>query len=130
MAAIALAGCGPSDAAPSPDLAGAHVVAVGPAGSNTFAPDPITIAAGDTVEWIFMTGSHTVTSGPVDGAMAGFADGAFCSGAPEAPTARLCGDEPGHTPGFTYAHTFTVAGDFPYFCNVHGPPMRGTVIVR
>jgi Copper binding proteins, plastocyanin/azurin family len=33
------------------------------------------------------------------------------------------------TTGKTFQHTFTTAGTFPYFCQVH-PGMAGTVIVK
>ena len=52
---------------------------------------------------------HTVTSGTDD-----TADGTFDSGDVEA--------------GDTFSFTFTEAGDFAYFCDIH-PPMTGTVIV-
>src|SRR5262249_11734686 len=34
-----------------------------------------------------------------------------------------------HTAPFDFSVTFTVEGSFPYFCNVHGSMMQGTIIV-
>lgn len=62
-----------------------------------YKPASVTIKVGDTVQWIWDGGTHSVTSG------AGCtADGKFDSGN-------------GSTP-FTFKRTFTEAGTFPYFC--------------
>ncbi len=137
-----LAGCGddvtaPEDAAApdlsasgdmtmvNADLAGVHMVTVSPSGALAYAPQMITIPAGDTVLWGWAAGSHTVTSGA-----GGTPDGLFCSGAPMQPSVATCSAETGHGAGFTYAHTFATPGTFPYFCNVHGALMNGTVVVQ
>ena len=70
-----------------------------------FAPPAITVAEGDTVTW---TNSdpvpHTVTSDT----------GAFDSGV--------------MNNGQTFGFTFTAAGSYSYFCDLH-PTMKGTVAV-
>jgi len=76
-----------------------------------FLPGEVTIGIGDSVTWHNDgTAAHTVTSGnPEDGP-----DGLFDSGL------FLGGD--------TFSHTFTEAGEYQYFCQIH-PWMTGTVIV-
>ena len=76
-----------------------------------FLPGEVTIGVGDSVTWHNDgTAAHTVTSGnPADGP-----DGLFDSGL------FLGGD--------TFSHTFTEAGEYQYFCQIH-PWMTGTVIV-
>ena len=76
---------------------------------------------GDTVTWIWEgTGRHGVTSGKCTGG--GYyddescdPDGLFASGAEEVP--------------FTFTHTFTQEGSFPYYCPIHGAAMKGRVVV-
>jgi len=78
---------------------------------SCFSPSEVTIGIGDSVTWHNdSTAAHTVTSGnPEDGP-----DGLFDSGL------FLGGD--------TFSHTFTEAGEYQYFCQIH-PWMTGTVIV-
>lgn len=141
-AAVGLAGCGDDtgsfdgamnldlagqdlSSAMNSDLAGTHLVTVSPNGTLTFAPAALTIPHGDTVFWQWNAGSHTVTSGS-----GGSPDGKFCSGAPSNPSVGACSAEGGHPAGFQYEHTFPTAGTFPYFCNVHGATMAGTITVN
>jgi plastocyanin len=80
-------------------------VHVGPASNDmSFFPASVSIAVGDTVEWVWDTPFHSVTS----------FDKGFDSGV--------------QNPPFTFSHTFTVAGSFPYQCVVHGM-MTATVEV-
>jgi plastocyanin len=66
-----------------------------------------TIAVGDTVTWTWMgSNPHTVTS-----------TGNFDSG------------DLNQTTG-TFAHTFSSAGSFNYFCQIHGTSMSGTINVQ
>jgi plastocyanin len=93
----------------------AHAVTVqviaGPVGNEmSFVPDPVMIHPGDTVEWIWQSDFHSVTSGPP-----GQPDGMFDSDLQSVP--------------FTFSFTFPNAGNFPYFCLLHTPMMVGTVIV-
>jgi nitrite reductase (NO-forming) len=82
---------------------------------NAFDPNTVTVKVGDTVTWTNGdTTMHTVTSGTSTGT-AGTPDGTFDSGfLPE---------------GATWSHTFTEAGEFPYYCTPH-PWMVGKVIVQ
>ena len=89
--------------------AATKTVQIGPGGSLTFSPATVTVAVGDTVEWQWMTGTHTTTR----------AQGreAWDSGIASAP--------------HTFSHTFTQAGTFPYVCSIHGSlGMTGTVRVQ
>ena len=73
---------------------------------NFFSPRNLNIAPGDTVKWVQDGNSpHTTTS----------TTGLWDSG--------LLG------PGATFSVTFSNAGTFPYFCEVHGPAMSGSIIV-
>ncbi|HVF73380.1 MAG TPA: PQQ-dependent sugar dehydrogenase [Chthoniobacterales bacterium] len=84
-------------------------VHVGPNGSMSYSPDPVTINAGDTVEWVWDSPAHSVTSGN------GQPNGLFDSGL--------------HNPPHTFSHTFPNAGNFPYYCTFHGPGMNASVQV-
>ena len=83
------------------------------AGGTDFVPRNATIRVGDTVEWTNFddTMAHNVVA---DG-------GTFTSGPPD-------------TGVWTYRHTFTSTGTFPYYCLPHGGPggagMAGSVIVQ
>jgi plastocyanin len=98
---------------------GAHTatthVAVGgpPPGGFTFEPDSVTINAGDTVQWDWAGGTHTVTSG----------DPGTC-----APSA---GFDSGIQSSGTFSHTFPTPGTYTYICELHcGTGMTGQVIVN
>jgi plastocyanin len=81
--------------------------------SNFFDPAQVTISAGDTVVWRWVSGFHTVTSGPCDGGGCS-ADGLFESGLKSSGT---------------FLFTFTQEGIYPYFCIPHAPGMSGFVTV-
>jgi plastocyanin len=67
-----------------------------------FDPATISINAGDTVRWVWESGSHTTTSG----------DPGTCS--PDA-----IWDQPINMSSPTFERQFDTAGDFPYFCIPH-----------
>jgi plastocyanin len=71
--------------------------------SLTFSPNDITIEAGDTVRWVYSSGSHTVTSGT------GTSD----------PTAGSLFDAPLNGTNTTFEYTFDTPGDYDYFCRPH-----------
>lgn len=112
----------PTISTPAPAFA-AEVQAIATPGSSSkttdaFDPNPININVGDTVVWTNEDSiAHTVTSGT----------------GPEDPSS---GQEFDSSPNFsplwvpkdTFSHTFTEAGEFPYYCALH-PNMVGTVIV-
>ena len=93
--------------------AAVHTVQVGVDGFSFVSAD-LTIIQGDTVDWVWVGGSHTVTSGtcptcPNNGVE-------FDSGPLLFPT--------------TFSHTFTTTGDFPYYCVPHRLfGMTGTIRV-
>jgi plastocyanin len=80
-------------------------------------PDPVEISVGDTVRWTNDDSTpHTITSGGPDDPDAGQE---FDS----SPNLN-----PLLAPGDTFEHTFTEAGEFPYYCQLH-PNLVGTIIV-
>ncbi len=82
---------------------------------DSYDPNPVQASIGDTVIWTNDdTTPHTVTSGT-----AGAPDGKFDS----SPNLN-----PLLAPQQTFEHTFTEAGEFPYYCGLH-PNMVGTVSV-
>ena len=77
---------------------------------DAYQPNPIEVSIDDTITWTNDDiAQHTVTSGE-----SGEPDGKFDSGL--------------MSTGATFEHTFTEAGEYPYFCTLH-PNMVGTVIV-
>jgi plastocyanin len=83
--------------------------------TDAYSPNPVTANVGDTVIWTNDDATpHTATSGSN-----ATPDGLF--GSPETSTYIL-------VKGKTQSHTFTEAGEFPYFCILH-PNMLGTVSV-
>ena len=93
-------------------------VQVGPGGSMSFVDQQsgtstTTIHVGDTVQWVWVSGFHSTTSGTCAGSCT--PDGRWDSGVGS---------------GMTFSHTFTQAGTFPYFCTTHQSLMQGTVVVQ
>ncbi len=85
-------------------------VHVGPVGNDmSFSPAEVSIAVGDTVQWIWESDFHSVTSGT-----ASLPSGEFDSDIQNVP--------------FTFSHTFLAAGNFDYFCLLH-KMMTGVVHV-
>ena len=83
--------------------------------TDAFSPNPIEANVGDTVTWTNRDSvPHTVTSG-----ISPQPDGRFDSSPNFNPLLA---------PGATFSHTFTEAGEYPYFCALH-PSAVGTVIV-
>ena len=85
-----------------PALAGAVTHTVNQAGL-TFDPAEITIEVGDTVEWIWASGSHTVTSGT------DLSD----------PEVGMLFDSPLNSANTSVSFTFTEVGSQDYFCRPH-----------
>ena len=98
-----------------------HTVMVGEGGSLVFTPADLTINVGDTVRWVWRSSGHSVVSGTD-----GNADNQFCS-----PSNTGCDNPPLSSNGFTFEHTFTQPGTFPYYCSVHfSLGMTGTITVQ
>ena len=70
----------------------------------SYSPDHVSIAVGDTVQWVWDSPFHSVTGSNKD----------FDSGMQDPP--------------FTFSHTFMLAGSFHYFCLIHDM-MTGMVTV-
>lgn len=82
-----------ASAAPAPVIANASV------NDNFFTPNPVMINVGDTVQWTWGAGNfHSVTS--VAGSSESFDSGNQSVG--------------------TFSHTFTHAGTYVYYCDIHG----------
>lgn len=111
---------GPSSSPPS----GSAMVTVGANGSTSFDPQMVSITPGSTVTWRWLGGPHTVTSGTP-----GAADGKFCSLPSGTPSPSSCATTSYAQSSGTYSHTFSAAGTYPYFCEIHGSMMTGTVVV-
>lgn len=77
-----------------------------------FSPSSVSINAGDTVQWVWKSSGHSVTSGTPNAPT-----GQFNSGIQSAP--------------FTFSQTFNNAGTVQYYCQPHGSccQMVGTVHV-
>jgi plastocyanin len=70
-------------------------------GGFFFSPSSVTIHAGDSVTWMWSSSGHSSTSG-----------------SPGTPTGLW--DSGLQNNGFSFMHTFNIAGSFPYYCTAHG----------
>jgi plastocyanin len=85
-----------------------------------YVPAALSVAVGDTVTWSNTgTAPHSVT------ACTGATNG--CKAASDLEPGLDSGQILG---GKTYAHAFSKAGTFSYYCTVHPGSMNGTVIVK
>lgn len=82
-----------------------HVVEVT---NFSYSPAKLTLKAGDTVKWVFKSGTHTVTSGT------------NCT-----PDGKL--DSEVHASPFTFSRTFDTPGRVDYFCAYREHCQRGQV---
>ncbi len=76
-----------------------------------FTPANLSVSVGDTVEWINQGGFHSVVAD----------NNSFTSGAAS-------------TSAWSYKFVFNTAGNFPYYCSIHGGPngqgMSGSITVQ
>lgn len=87
----------------------------GPGGAMTYTPTTASANIGDHVVWIWIGGTHTVTSGDFNSVPdVSVGDGLFNSGAAAAA-------------GLNFSWKVTVAGTRPYYCIPHLPDMVGTL---
>lgn len=100
----------PADLASVNDLAitSAGVVMVGPGNQNVFSPPTVTIHAGQSVTWSWISGIHSIVSDDTPPAFDA--------------SARLAVGQ--------YTVMFPTAGSYGYHCGVHGTMMTGTVVVQ
>jgi plastocyanin len=136
LAILAMCGCGgddngtttsvPATTATIGPVPSTVTVQVGPGGTKSFSPATVNIKTGDSVEWIWDSGPHTVTS-----IANGSPDGTFCSRAEGQHISRANCNSTSYAQGAgtTFSWTFLVPGTFPYISTVDGPAMSGTVIV-
>jgi plastocyanin len=117
LACIAVAAAGWL-AAPGPVWAAdpvvqARVTTVGMTNNLRFSPQSVTVRAGDAVVWQNTSGgTHTVTAEQVPAGAAAFNSGSL-------------------GPGAQFSHTFTVPGEYRYYCSPHrGMGMVGVVVVQ
>ena len=89
-------------------ITSAGVVSVGANATNAFAPATVTIQAGQSVTWNWLSGFHQVVSDAMPKAFA---------------------DSPAHASG-QYTVTFATPGTYAYHCAIHGAMMSGTVVVQ
>jgi plastocyanin len=119
-------GCGGSGTSmpTSTPSASTVTVTVGAGAQTAFAPQTVSINPGDTILWQWDGGPHTVTSGAP-----GAPDGKFCSLASGTPSPTSCDSTSYAQSSGTYSFMFNAAGNYPYFCEIHGAMMTGTVVV-
>lgn len=92
-------------------------IVVGPNGDFRFAPDDVTVAVGETVEWVWSSGGHNVVAEtkPDDSDWEGTEGGSSQT----------------FSSGHAYEHTFQVAGDYTYYCSPHrASGMTGSLTVE
>lgn len=98
----------PTEEPPSEDTttpaATAQTVEVGADGFN-FAPESFTVSVGDTVEWVWVGSNHNVVPDTIPAQ-------SDWSGTPGAPGET-------YDSGYSYTHSFEVAGEYSYYCNPH-----------
>jgi len=94
--------------APPPPAAPAPTTVVVTTPGNAFSPEEVEFAPGGTVTWQFSGTTHNVT---------------FKDIAPPA------GNIPNSAPGTSASRTFSVEGDYDYFCTIHDG-MKGRIRVR
>ena len=90
-----------------PAITSAAVVAVGAGAANSFSPSTVTIHAGQSVTWDWVSGVHSVVS---DSTPKAFADSAQQGSG-------------------QFTAKFAAAGTYPYHCGIHGAMMSGSVVV-
>ncbi len=112
---------------PTPSPSSTHTVNVGQGGNRfadvTSGTATTTINVGDTVEWVWSGSTNHGTDNGACSSGGGYygeptctSTGSWLSGVHAAP--------------FSWSHTFTEAGTFNYFCDVHQGSMTGKVIVN
>jgi len=101
---------------PAQSRADNFTVAVGQT-TMSFTPSSISIAPGDTIDWVWYGSGqyppyHSVSAGT-----------------PDVPTPAVFNSGGSFRAPHTFSHTFTTAGNYPYFCQVHLAMMTGSITV-
>jgi hypothetical protein len=111
---------------PTPAAGSTHIVNVGKSGDLfTDAQDGGTISTihvGDTIQWVWINGFHSATSGTCS-------PGGFYGGDGSCNSDGLW-DSGLKTPTFTFSQKFNTAGTFNYFCSQHLGSMTGVIRVQ
>ncbi len=94
------------------DDAGNPVIEVGE-GGNAFVPADLSVPAGTTVAWVWMSDGHSVTSGN-----------------PETCTPDHRFDTGIQATGYRFTVLFGIPGTYGYYCTEHCPGMGGTIVVQ
>lgn len=76
----------------------------------SFTPSALNINSGDTVRWVWVSGTHTTTSTSV-------------------PAGATAWDSPMNSSSTQFQMKFTVAGTYNYHCSIHPTMMTGTITV-
>ena len=120
------AGAAPSPTPTPPPGGAVHVVNVGQGGTQFVdvgsGTHVTTVHVGDTVQWNWMSGPHSSTSGSCKD-NGGYYGGTSC-------TDSGVWDSGIHNMPNMYSWVATQAGSFTYHCDVHGAAMMGTVVVQ
>jgi plastocyanin len=112
---------------PTPPASAVFVVNIGASGNSftdvTSGTNMTTVHVGDTVKWVWMSGTHSSTSGSCMGGGGGYYAAAGC-------TPDNNWDSDIHSPSYSFSWTFKTAGTYKYFCSVHLDSMVGAVMVQ
>lgn len=118
VVALALVACSsPKDtglpSSPTPEPVKNTIVKA--TGASSFDPKELSVEVGDTVTWEFEAILHNVVFTTIE-----------LNSHPECATALpdKCG-----AVGEEWDHTFETAGEFPFFCIIHGAGMSGKIVV-
>jgi plastocyanin len=111
---------------PTPPSGTVHVVNIGQTGTTftdtVSGTNASTIHVGDTIKWVWLGGPHSTTSGTCTGGGPGYkAAGCDSDGKWESGIRSMSS---------TYSYTFTAAGTYRYFCDVHLDSMTGVIQVQ
>ncbi len=107
------------------DSGGTKTVAVGPEKKLRFEPDTLEISVGTTVDFVFESPGHNVSSMPGASPKCKNPDGAEPFASYEGKNHFAINEV-----DTTFSHTFEVAGEYVYVCTPHaGQGMVGTITV-
>jgi plastocyanin len=85
-------------------------IMAGPNNTNTFSPANVTANVGDTIKWVWVSGTHTTTSTTI-------------------PATAPSWNSPLSASSNSFSYKVTVPGTYNYKCVPHGGTMLGTITV-